>query len=101
MLIKEGGFPGLNGFGVVEGKFRCDPGNYDSIAVELLVMYLNHPTMQTLGTCKFKGMVLSTDTLDKLGDFLRSAEQDIEAVLKKSRTLAPGATITEFGDGST
>ena len=92
MYTKDGGFVTLNAVGVVEGKFRCAPGDYDSIAIELLALYMNHPSMTTFGTCKFKGMVLSQGSLKKLGEFLRSAEEDIGAILNGTKTLPPGST---------
>jgi len=90
MLVKEGGFPALNGMGIVEGTFTCSPGDYDSVAVELLAVYISHPSGATFGTCPLKGMALSAETLSKLGDFLRGAEKDFEAILKREGVVDGG-----------
>jgi len=82
MLIKEGGFPNINAIGIVKGSFKCAPGDYSSLAVDLLAVYVNHPSGHTFGTCPLQGMAMSEDTLNKLGDFLRSAEKDFSLKLQ-------------------
>jgi hypothetical protein len=85
MFVKDGGFPAVNGVGFVEGNFTCAPGDYSSISIEMLMVYLNHPTGMTFGSCPVKGELLSEDTREKFRAFLLSAEEDFGNFIKESK----------------
>jgi hypothetical protein len=82
MLVDQKGFPIINGIAFAEGQFTCSPDNYNNVAIELLAVYMNQETGMTLGTCPLRGSVFSGKTRQKLGAFLKSAEEDVATMMK-------------------
>lgn len=94
MYKKEDGFPAINSIGIVEGSFQCAPGDYSSVSIELLLVYLHHPSMITFGTCPVKGELLSAETHEKFREFLLSAESDFVNVAKDLLEAQPSTEQT-------
>lgn len=88
MLKSKEGFPIINGVAFVEGQFVCSPTDYDSMAIELLGVYMNADTGMSFGTCPFKGSVFSEKTRSKLRDFLKSAEVDVARTLENPGSVS-------------
>jgi hypothetical protein len=92
MLVDKKGFPIINGIAFAEGQFTCGISDYENAAIELLAVYTNVDSGMTFGTCPLRGSVFSSKTRAKLGDFLKSAEEDVAAMLKNPGSVAIGDT---------
>lgn len=97
MIVRDGGFSILNAFGITECKIQCDPQNYDSVSVTLRIKIMDHKSGITYGTCPLGGSALSKGTLEKLGDFLRSAEHDFADGLKGDKELPVDINDIDMG----
>jgi len=97
MIVRDGGFPNLNAFGISSCKVQCNTQDYNSVSVSLRVKIMDHKSGVTYGTCALGGAALSQGTLEKLGDFLRSAERDFADGLKNDKGLPTDINDIDMG----
>ena len=84
--------PIINTVTLVEGKFKIEP-SANTAEIELLMMYSDHETGVTCGTCPVRESIISPETKEAFDKFVELVERDFA-----QDVLEGGIYAKEYGE---
>lgn len=90
MRYASEGIPAIDAISVVRGSFTCTIEGGNDPLVEATLVYVNHDTGITFGTCPLKHPSMSAETRKLFSSFIESLEKDAMAMLQAGHNVAMG-----------
>jgi hypothetical protein len=83
-----------------EGKFTVEPGA-STPELEITMVYSNHQTKVTFGTCPAKTLCFSEKTMESFRTFIKNAEEDFGALILEGGFIADAEGAPALGMAET